>query len=238
MTNLFGYLKTKTLTEHSGTLESYYYIFSMIEYAKMTNQINTLTKCLATFWSCERKDCPDSWTVILVKSWHYSHYIYIFFVILYTQITNLFGYLKTKTLTEHSGTLESYYYIFSMIEYAKMTNQSNTLTKCLATFWSCERKDCPDSWTVILVKSQHYSHYVYVVFVIAYTQMTNLFGCLKNKTLTKHSGSSESYYYFFFYDWVTRVNSTNVLDEGLRFGEIGRRMNPKVKSVKQGVYQN
>jgi hypothetical protein len=36
---------------------------------------------------------------------------------------------------------------------------------------------------------------------------------------------------------LTRVNSTNVLDEGLRIGEIGRRMNSKVKSVKQGVYQ-
>jgi hypothetical protein len=28
---------------------------------------------------------------------------------------------------------------------------------------------------------------------------------------------------------VTRVNSTNVLDEGLRIGGIGRRMNSKVK---------
>jgi hypothetical protein len=36
---------------------------------------------------------------------------------------------------------------------------------------------------------------------------------------------------------VTRVNSTNVLDEGLRIGGIGRQMNSKVKSVKQGVYQ-
>jgi hypothetical protein len=36
---------------------------------------------------------------------------------------------------------------------------------------------------------------------------------------------------------VTRVNSTNVLYEGLRIGGIGRRMNSKVKSVKQGVYQ-
>jgi hypothetical protein len=36
---------------------------------------------------------------------------------------------------------------------------------------------------------------------------------------------------------VTRVNSTNVLDKGLRIGEIGRRMNSKVKSVKQGVYR-
>jgi hypothetical protein len=36
---------------------------------------------------------------------------------------------------------------------------------------------------------------------------------------------------------VMRVNSTNVLDEGLRIGEIGRRINSKVKSVKQGVYQ-
>jgi hypothetical protein len=35
---------------------------------------------------------------------------------------------------------------------------------------------------------------------------------------------------------VTRVNSTNVLDEGLRIGEIGRQMNLKVKSVKQGLY--
>jgi hypothetical protein len=36
---------------------------------------------------------------------------------------------------------------------------------------------------------------------------------------------------------VTRVNLTNVLDEGLRIGEIGRRMNSKVKSVKKGMYQ-
>jgi hypothetical protein len=31
---------------------------------------------------------------------------------------------------------------------------------------------------------------------------------------------------------ATRVNSTNVQDEGLRIGGIGRRMNSKVKSVK------
>jgi hypothetical protein len=36
---------------------------------------------------------------------------------------------------------------------------------------------------------------------------------------------------------VTRVNSTNVLDEGLRIGEIGRRMNSKVRLVKISVYQ-
>jgi hypothetical protein len=36
---------------------------------------------------------------------------------------------------------------------------------------------------------------------------------------------------------VTRVNSTNVLNEGLRIGEIGRQMNSKVNSVKQGVYR-
>jgi hypothetical protein len=36
---------------------------------------------------------------------------------------------------------------------------------------------------------------------------------------------------------LTRVNSTNVLDEGLRIRGIGRRMNSKVKSVKQGVYR-
>jgi hypothetical protein len=36
---------------------------------------------------------------------------------------------------------------------------------------------------------------------------------------------------------VTRVNSTNVLNGGLRIEEVGRRMNSKVKSVKQGVYQ-
>jgi hypothetical protein len=38
-------------------------------------------------------------------------------------------------------------------------------------------------------------------------------------------------------DYVTRVNSTNVLDEGLRIGGVGRRMNSKVRSVKQGVYR-
>jgi hypothetical protein len=36
---------------------------------------------------------------------------------------------------------------------------------------------------------------------------------------------------------LTRVNSTNVLDEGLRIGGIGRRMNSKVKSIKEGVYR-
>jgi hypothetical protein len=36
---------------------------------------------------------------------------------------------------------------------------------------------------------------------------------------------------------VTRFNSTNVLDEGLRIGGIGRRISSKVKSVKQGVYR-
>jgi hypothetical protein len=36
---------------------------------------------------------------------------------------------------------------------------------------------------------------------------------------------------------VTRVNSTNVLDEGLRIGEIGRWMNSKVKLVEIGVYR-
>jgi hypothetical protein len=34
------------------------------------------------------------------------------------------------------------------------------------------------------------------------------------------------------------LNSTNVLDEGLRIGEIGRRMNSKVNSVKQGGYES
>jgi dsDNA-binding SOS-regulon protein len=36
---------------------------------------------------------------------------------------------------------------------------------------------------------------------------------------------------------VTRVNSTNVLNEGLRIGEIGRWMNSKVKLVEIGVYR-
>jgi hypothetical protein len=36
---------------------------------------------------------------------------------------------------------------------------------------------------------------------------------------------------------MTRVNLTNVQYEGLRIGEVGRRMNSKVKSVKQGAYQ-
>jgi hypothetical protein len=34
------------------------------------------------------------------------------------------------------------------------------------------------------------------------------------------------------------VNSTNVLDKGLRIGEIGRWMNSKVNSVKQGGYES
>jgi hypothetical protein len=36
---------------------------------------------------------------------------------------------------------------------------------------------------------------------------------------------------------VARVNSTNVLDEGLRIGEIGRRMNSKVKLVEISEYR-
>jgi hypothetical protein len=36
---------------------------------------------------------------------------------------------------------------------------------------------------------------------------------------------------------LTRVNLTNVLDEGLRIGGVGHWMNSKVKSVKQGVYR-
>jgi hypothetical protein len=37
--------------------------------------------------------------------------------------------------------------------------------------------------------------------------------------------------------YLTRVNLTNVLDEGLRIGETGHRMNSKVESVKQGGYR-
>jgi hypothetical protein len=37
---------------------------------------------------------------------------------------------------------------------------------------------------------------------------------------------------------VMRVNSTNVLDEGLRIGETGHRMNSKVNSVKKGGYES
>jgi hypothetical protein len=36
---------------------------------------------------------------------------------------------------------------------------------------------------------------------------------------------------------LTMVNSANVLDEGLRIGGIGRRMNSKVKLVETGVYR-
>jgi hypothetical protein len=41
-----------------------------------------------------------------------------------------------------------------------------------------------------------------------------------------------------FLEWqVTRVNSTNVQDEGLRIGGIGHRMNSKVKIIKRGAYR-
>jgi hypothetical protein len=36
---------------------------------------------------------------------------------------------------------------------------------------------------------------------------------------------------------MTRVNSINILDEGLRIEEIGRRMNSKVRLVGIGVYR-
>jgi hypothetical protein len=37
---------------------------------------------------------------------------------------------------------------------------------------------------------------------------------------------------------LMRVNSTNILDEGLRIGETRRQMNSKVNSVKQGGYES
>jgi hypothetical protein len=37
--------------------------------------------------------------------------------------------------------------------------------------------------------------------------------------------------------FVMRVNSTDVLDEGLRIEETGRQMNLKVESVKQDGYR-
>jgi hypothetical protein len=40
-----------------------------------------------------------------------------------------------------------------------------------------------------------------------------------------------------FIQRMTRVNSTNVLNEGLRIGEIGRQMNSKVKLVEIGMYR-
>jgi hypothetical protein len=40
---------------------------------------------------------------------------------------------------------------------------------------------------------------------------------------------------FLFIGFVTRVNSTNVLDERLRIGKIGRRINSKIKLVEIGV---
>jgi hypothetical protein len=39
------------------------------------------------------------------------------------------------------------------------------------------------------------------------------------------------------YGSLTRVNLTNVLEEGLRIGEIGHRINSKVRLVEIGVYQ-
>jgi hypothetical protein len=36
---------------------------------------------------------------------------------------------------------------------------------------------------------------------------------------------------------LTRVNLTNVLDEGLRIGGIGRQMNSKVRLVKISIYR-
>jgi hypothetical protein len=40
---------------------------------------------------------------------------------------------------------------------------------------------------------------------------------------------------YLHYCILTRVESANVLDEGLRIGEIGRRMNSKVRLVEIGV---
>jgi hypothetical protein len=40
-----------------------------------------------------------------------------------------------------------------------------------------------------------------------------------------------------FVQFPTRVNLANVLNEGLRIGEIGRWMNSKVKLVETGVYR-
>jgi hypothetical protein len=55
---------------------------------------------------------------------------------------------------------------------------------------------------------------------------------LSQKDFTTQSGGVSSNIH-----QLTRVNSTNFQYEGLRIGGIGRRINSKVKSVKQGVYQ-
>jgi hypothetical protein len=62
-------------------------------------------------------------------------------------------------------------------------------------------------------------------------------GCSESKKSAVNTRISSSFMRVVKAVTLTRVNSTNVLDEGLRIGEIGHQMNLKVKSVKQGVYQ-
>jgi hypothetical protein len=54
--------------------------------------------------------------------------------------------------------------------------------------------------------------------------------CIHSKNMKTDMGKLSDPY-------MMRVNLTNVLDEGLMIGEVGRRMNLKVKLVKQVVYQ-
>jgi hypothetical protein len=65
----------------------------------------------------------------------------------------------------------------------------------------------------------------------------------KNRSVRRHQWPRHQYILVCFVLFGSQgswrgVNSTNVLDEGLRIGEIGRRMNSKVNSVKQGGYES
>jgi hypothetical protein len=59
---------------------------------------------------------------------------------------------------------------------------------------------------------------------------------VKKKELATYA-VRRSHFFFMHYGQLTRVNSTNVLNEGLRIREIGRQMNSKVRLVKIGVYR-
>jgi hypothetical protein len=63
----------------------------------------------------------------------------------------------------------------------------------------------------------------------------NMKSHLEKKLAKGHAPTRPTLSPHFFSPLVTRVNSTNALDEGLRIREIGRRMNSKVKLVEIGV---
>jgi hypothetical protein len=89
------------------------------------------------------------------------------------------------------------------------------------------------SLIVILVM---YVCYLYSINCPTVICLSNMLYLSYGETPLVNCGPRSNFLYIVIL-FLMRVNSTNVLDEGLMIGETGRQMNSKVNLVKQGVYR-